>query len=69
MRLTRKEMAEIFPDRWLGLSDVKYKNDDGVTLESEEVIYTDKSQRDLLRMQIKDGIIAWYTTENSLFLL
>ena len=67
MRLTRKQMAEQFPGRWLGLTDVKYKNDDGVTLESGEVAYTDKSEGELLRMQIKDGkIIAWYTTEDTM---
>lgn len=67
MRLTRSEMAEKYPDRWLGLTDVKYKNNDGVTLESGEVAYTDKTEGDLLRMQIKDEkIIAWYTTEDTM---
>jgi len=34
------------------------------------VVYTDKSQDELLEMQIDgaDGIIGWYTTENNLSL-
>lgn len=68
MRLTRKQLAEQYPDQWLGLTDIKWKNDDGVTLESAEVSYTDKSSKELLMMQIDtDGdIIAWYTNEHTL---
>ena len=28
MRLTRKQLAEQYPDQWLGLTDIKWKNDD-----------------------------------------
>ena len=68
VRLTREQMAKQYPNQWLGLRNIKYKNDDGVTLESAEVIYTDKTKDELLAMQINgvDGIIGWYTTENSL---
>ena len=31
-RLTREQMAQKYPDMWLGLSNIKYANDDGVTL-------------------------------------
>lgn len=43
-------------------------NDDGITLISAEIVYTDKSCDELLEMQIdgKDGITGWYTTDNSL---
>ena len=68
VRLTREQMAKQYPNQWLGLRNIKYKNDDGVTLESAEVIYTDKTKDELLAMQINgvDGVIGWYTTENSL---
>lgn len=67
-RLTREQMAKQYPNQWLGLKNVKYKNDDGITLESAEVVYTDKTKDELLLMQIKgtDGIIGWYTTENNI---
>ena len=63
-------MEQQYPNQWLGLKNVKYKNDDGITLLSAEVVYTDKSQDELLEMQIDgaDGIIGWYTTENNLSL-
>lgn len=61
-------MAEKYPNSYLGINNIKYKNDDGVTLESADVIYTDKSSDELLKMQIAgiDGIVRWYTNENSL---
>lgn len=66
-RLTRKQMAEKYPNTWLGITNVKYVDDDGVTLESAEVIYTDKSKSELVSMQIKGtGIRAWYTNENGM---
>lgn len=36
-RLTWKQMQEKYPNQWLGLVDVKYKNDDGATVESAVV--------------------------------
>lgn len=68
MRLTREQMAIQYPNQWLGLKDPVYMNDDGITLISAEIVYTDKSCDELLEMQIdgKDGITGWYTTDNSL---
>ena len=68
MRLTRKQLAEKYPDQWLGLTDIKWKNDDGVTLESAEVSYTDKTSKELLMMQIETNgkVKAWYTNERTL---
>jgi len=67
-RLTREQMAEQYPNQWIGLKNVQYKNNDGITLESAEVVYTDKTKDELLEMQIigAEGIIGWYTTENNL---
>lgn len=66
--LTREQMAEKYPNTWLGLNNIKYQNDDGVTLESADVIYIDKTSNELLQMQIAgtDGIIRWYTNDNGL---
>ena len=68
MRLTRKEMAERYPNQWLGLTNVKYEDDDGVTLESADVTYTGMSSKDLLIMQIDTGcaVKAWYTDDHAM---
>lgn len=68
MRLTREQMAIQYPNQWLGLKDPVYLNNDGITLLSAEIVYTDKSCDELLEMQIdgRDGITGWYTTDNSL---
>ncbi len=67
-RLTRKQMSEKYPNTWLGINNIKYKNDDGVTVESADIVYTDKSADELLEMQIDgiDGIIGWYTNDDGL---
>lgn len=64
MRLTRQQMAEKYPDRYLGITDIWYENNDGVTIESAEVVYTDKSEEELLTLQISgtEDIMCWYTT-------
>lgn len=46
MRLTRQQMAEKYPDRYLGITDIQYENNDGVTIESAEIIDTDKSEEE-----------------------
>ena len=64
MRLTRQQMAEEYPDRYLGITDIQYENNDGVTIESAEIIYTNKSEEELLTLQISgaEDIMCWYTT-------
>ena len=69
MRLTREQMAEKYPDQWLGISNIQYKDNDGITIESADVIYTNKTRDELLELQINsDNIIGWYTTEDNLHL-
>ena len=67
-RLTREQMSKKYPNTWLGINNIKYKNNDGVTVESADIIYTDKTEEELLEMQIDgtDGIISWYTNDNGL---
>ncbi len=67
-RLTRKQMAEKYPNTWLGINNIKYKNDDGITVESADIVYTDKTEDELLEMQIDgiDGIVGWYTNDDGL---
>lgn len=66
--LTREQMAKQYPNTWLGLNNIKYKNDDGVTLESADVVYTTKTEDELFEMQLDgtEGIISWYTNDNAI---
>ena len=63
-RLTRQQMAEKYPNQYLGISNIQYENNDGVTIASAEVIYTDKTEEELLMMQVSgtEDIMCWYTT-------
>lgn len=66
-RLTWEQIQERYPDKWVGLVDVKYVNDDGVSVESAIVKYTDKSKDELIMMAIKGGVYAIYTTPDNVF--
>lgn len=66
-RLTWDEIQEKYPDQWVGLVDIKWKNDSNI--ESAIVKYIDKSKDELLMMQIKDEIFSCYTTPDNVFQL
>ena len=69
-RLTREQMSKKYPNTWLGLKNVKYRNNDGVTLESADVIYTDKTEDDLLIMALQgEDIQPLFTTPDEVFQL
>lgn len=66
-RLTRQQMAERYPNQYLGIRNPQYLNNDGITLTSAEVVYTDKTERELVMIQIKNkSISAWYTNDDTL---
>lgn len=65
--LSREQMAEKYPNIWLGITNVKYVDNDGVTLESADIVYTDMPGKELISMQIRGTeIIAWYTNDNGM---
>ncbi len=66
-RMTWEEIQERYPDQWVGLVDVKYVDDDGISVESAVVKYTDKSKSDLTRLALKGEIISRYTTPDNIF--
>lgn len=66
-RLTWKEIQEKYPDQWVGLVDIKWKND--FNIESVVVKYTDKTKEELLVMQIENKIFSCYTTPDHVFQL
>lgn len=64
-RLTWDEIAERYPDQWVGLVDVEWE--DGANVRTAVVRYTDCSSSELARMQIHDrNLYSTYTTPDSL---
>lgn len=68
-RMTWEEIQKKYPDQWVGLVDVKYVDDDGISVESAVVKYTDKSKSDLTRLVLKGEIVSRYTTPDNIFQL
>ena len=69
-RMTWEEIQNKYPDQWVGLVDVEWCPDnDGVTMESAEIVYTDKSKDELTAMMLRGEIDARYTTPDNLFQL
>ena len=66
-RMTWEEIQKKYPDQWVGLVDVKYVDDDGISVESAVVKYTDKSKSDLTRLVLNGEIISRYTTPDNIF--
>ena len=65
-RMTWKEIVAAYPDQWVGLTDVDWKNE--ATVRSAVVKYTDKSSTELLSMQIDDNghnLYSVYTTPDN----
>ena len=61
-RLTKQQIEEKYPNQWLGIRNIEYKDVDNRVLESAEVIYTDKTASELASMAINgDDIIPYHT--------
>ena len=64
-RLTWNEIAEKYPDQWIGLSDIDWE--DGANIRSAVVKFTGKSSSELFEMQIRTkDIQTIYTTPENL---
>lgn len=68
-RLSWKDIQDRYPDQWVGLTEVKYVDDDGVSIESAVIQYTDKPKSELTRLAIQGEIISRYTTPDNVFQL
>ena len=65
-RLSWEEIKTRYPDQWVGLTDV-LRSDKSADIVSAILLYTDKSQAELTRMQIRDdNLVSRYTTPNNL---
>ena len=68
-RMTWKEIQEKYPDQWVGLVDVKYIDDDGISIESAVIKYLDKTKAELTKLALQGEIVSRYTTPDHIFQL
>lgn len=68
-RMTWKEIQEKYPDQWVGLTEVEYINNDGVSVASAIVKYTNKTKSELTRLALNGEIVSRYTTPDNVFQL
>ncbi|MCM1282836.1 MAG: hypothetical protein NC180_00620 [Muribaculaceae bacterium] len=59
--LTWEQIQEKYPDQWVGLVDVEYMDNDGVSVASAVVKYADKANSELTRMVLDGEIISRHT--------
>ena len=69
-RMTWTQIMELYPDKWVGISDVAWEENGG-TIESAVVEYTDDNGGELTEMQInsKGKFMAVYTTPDNVLQL
>lgn len=60
-KLTWEQIQEKYPNQWVGLEDVEYIDNDGISVESAVVKYADKTKGELTRMVLKGEIISRHT--------
>ena len=68
-RLTWKEIQDKYPDQWVGLTDVEYVNNDGISIETAIVKIANMKKNDCTRMTANGEIIGRYTTPDNVFQL
>ncbi len=68
-RMTWEEIQKKYPDQWVGLVDVEYVDNDGITIQSGIIKYTNKSKSELTRLALKGEIVSRYTTPDNIFQL
>lgn len=66
-RLTWEEIQERYPDRWVGLEDVKFVDDDGVSVESAVVKYVDKPKTELIILSLQEDVVPQHTNPDGNF--
>jgi len=70
MVLTKQEMIEKYPNRWLGIRNIKYLDNDKREMKAAEVVYTDKTASELGIMAFEgENIQPFFTTPDDTFQL
>ena len=67
-RLTREEIIRRYPNQYVGVKEPEYVDNDGITLKSGIIVFTDKTEDELFDIQINTSgeIISYFTGESSL---
>ena len=68
-RMSWEEIQKMYPDQWIGLTDVEYIDNDGISIKSGIVKYTDKPKGELTHLMLNGEIVSRYTTPDSAFQL
>jgi len=64
-RLTWEEIKAKYPNQWVGLSEIEWKNEANV--KTAVIKYTDKSASDMLRLRILgEDVVSIFTTPDSI---
>ena len=68
-RLTWEQIQKKYPNQWVGLIEVKFVKDDGISVESAIVKYTDLKKAELTHKALNGEIVSRYTTPDNLLQL
>ena len=60
-RMTWEQIQKKYPNQWVGLVDVQYQDNDGASVASAVVKYTDKTKSELTRLVLKGEIVSRHT--------
>ena len=65
-RLTWSQIQEKYPAQWVGLNDIEYIDNDGISIKSAVVHFVNRSKDELGMLQALDLTTARYTAPNAI---
>ena len=67
-RLTRQQMMEKYPNRWIGINNIEYEDLERKIIKAADVVYTNKTASELGLISLKEKIvIPFYTTPDDTY--
>ena len=67
-RMTRQQMSEKYPNRWIGISNIEYADREKHIIKSADVVCTDKTASELGLMSLKSkSVRPLFTTPDNTF--
>lgn len=66
-RLTIQQIEEMYPNQWVGLTNVEWDSDNDAAILSADVTYTELNQSELLELQLSsdDDVVPYFTTPDT----
>lgn len=66
--LTRQQMMEKYPNRWLGINNIIYTDAENTEIQSADIVYTDKDASELGLMSLQgQDVQPYFTTPDDAF--